>query len=174
MWRSYHYWGCVEVDHGVCCSSSAALLVLGSRGTLGRGCSLWQASAGCFPWYGSTRPPTHPPARTRMSSSPDPAQGCSSELFRWRFVLIGRRRLNLESWRCSGSGPGPWNGGAGVALEVEEDASQCVAPSALQSLLWCTLIFIIIHNIQRSGAFSLLKTLSTFNLWRHYFEWLLR
>ena len=101
-WRSYHYWGCVEVDHGVCCSSSAALLVLGSRGTLGRGCSLWQASAGCFPWYGSTRPPTHPPARTRMSSSPDPAQGCSSELFRWRFVLIGRRRLNLESWRCSG------------------------------------------------------------------------
>ena len=145
MWRSYHYWGCLE-DHGVCCSSSAALLVLGSRGTLGRGCSLWQASAGCFPWYGSTRPPTHPPARTRMSSSPDPAQGCSSELFRWRFVLIGRRRLNLESWRCSGSGPGPWHGGAGVALEVEEDASQCVAPSALQSLLWCTLIFIIIHN----------------------------
>ena len=33
------------------------------------------------------------------------------------------------------SGPGPWHGVAGVALEVEEDASQCVAPSALQSLL---------------------------------------
>ena len=53
-------------------------------------------------------PPTHQPtpqwAAAQATHEPWPSQGCSSELFRWRFVSIGRRGLNSESWRCSGPG----------------------------------------------------------------------